>query len=52
MQNEVEEGKFREDLYYRLNVFSIEIPALRDRISDIPILANHFLALFKEKMNK
>ncbi|ULQ51213.1 sigma-54-dependent transcriptional regulator [Flavihumibacter fluvii] len=52
LQNEVKEGKFREDLYYRLNVFSIEIPALRDRISDIPILANHFLALFNEKMNK
>ncbi|MBZ5858616.1 sigma-54-dependent transcriptional regulator [Flavihumibacter profundi] len=52
LQQEVEEGKFREDLFYRLNVFSIEIPSLRDRISDIPLLANHFLALFNEKMNK
>jgi DNA-binding NtrC family response regulator len=39
----VREGQFREDLYYRLNVVSIEMPALRDRPSDIPALASHFL---------
>jgi len=39
----VEEGKFREDLYFRINVISIEIPPLRDRKEDIPLLVNHFL---------
>lgn len=49
---DVLQGKFREDLFYRLNVFSIEIPSLRDRPTDIPLLANHFLAMFCEKLNK
>lgn len=40
----VVEGKFRQDLYYRINVINIELPALRERISDIPMLAKHFLA--------
>ncbi len=40
---EVESGKFREDLFYRLNAFTIVLPSLRDRKSDIPILAKHFL---------
>ena len=39
----VQQGKFREDLYYRINVFPIHIPLLRDRIDDIPLLANYFL---------
>jgi DNA-binding NtrC family response regulator len=39
----VAEGKFRQDLYYRINVINIELPALRERISDIPTLAKHFL---------
>jgi len=39
----VAEGRFRQDLYYRVNVINIELPALRDRISDIPLLAAHFL---------
>ncbi len=43
--NLIEEGKFREDLYYRINVVPIELPPLRDRASDIPALAKHFLNL-------
>jgi DNA-binding NtrC family response regulator len=39
----VSEGRFRQDLFYRINVINIELPALRDRISDIPLLAEHFL---------
>ncbi len=46
LQQEVSEGKFREDLYYRLNVFEIALPALRDRKKDIPALAQYYLQLF------
>ena len=52
IQSEVAEGKFREDLFYRLNVFTIDIPPLRDRKKDIPMLASHFVRLFAAKMNK
>ncbi len=43
LMGRVREGKFREDLYYRLNVISIDVPALRERIEDLPLLAAHFL---------
>ncbi|RPJ80361.1 MAG: sigma-54-dependent Fis family transcriptional regulator, partial [Deltaproteobacteria bacterium] len=48
----VNKGKFREDLFYRLNVVLLEVPALRNRGDDIPLLAVHFLTLFSEKNRK
>ena len=48
----VKEGRFREDFYYQLNVFSIAVPPLRQRGSDIPLLANHFLRDLAKGMNK
>ena len=52
LQDEIKEGKFREDLFYRLNVFTITLPALRNRKKDIPELAAHFLNVFTQKTNQ
>jgi two-component system response regulator HydG len=46
---EIEAGKFREDLYYRLNVVQVSVPPLRDRGEDIALLADHFLKIYAEK---
>jgi len=48
----VKEGRFREDLFYRLNVFHIHIPPLRERNEDVPVLARHFLTLYSSQMRK
>ena len=48
----IREGKFREDLFYRLNVVTITLPPLRERKDDIPLLANHFLQSFREQYSK
>jgi transcriptional regulator with GAF, ATPase, and Fis domain len=52
MIQHVKDGKFREDLYYRLNVFPIWVPPLKDRLDDVPDLARHFLARFAAEEGK
>jgi two-component system response regulator AtoC len=51
LEREIDRGTFRQDLYYRINVLKISLPALRDRASDIPILASYFFQLYNEKYN-
>ncbi|MBT3594422.1 MAG: sigma-54-dependent Fis family transcriptional regulator, partial [Verrucomicrobia bacterium] len=52
LSDEVEAGRFRKDLYYRMTPFTIHVPSLRDRLEDIPSLAEHFLAHFSSEMGR
>ncbi len=52
LKEEVEAGRFREDLYYRLNVINLRMPALRERTGDVPALARHFLSKYSEENSK
>jgi two-component system response regulator PilR (NtrC family) len=52
LRQEVEKGNFREDLFYRLNVIEIALPSLSERREDIPILANHFLEVYRMQMGR
>jgi DNA-binding NtrC family response regulator len=52
LEEAVKEGDLREDLYYRLNVFNIQLPSLKERTSDIPLMVDHFVRKFGTSMNK
>jgi formate hydrogenlyase transcriptional activator len=50
LEKEIEKGTFRPDLYYRLNIFPVSIPPLRERVEDIPLLVTHFLSKYQRKL--
>src|SRR5262249_1347414 len=52
LRDRIREGRFLEDLYYRLNDITVRVPALRERREDVPVLAQHFLAVFSRQMEK
>jgi transcriptional regulator with GAF, ATPase, and Fis domain len=52
LEAEVEAGQFRDDLYYRLNIFPIELPPLRERPGDVPLLAEHFCEMYASRTGK
>lgn len=52
LAEEISTGRFREDLFYRINIINIHLPPLRERMDDLPLLVNHFIESFNEKFNK
>lgn len=52
LSDEIKTGRFREDLFYRINVINVHLPPLRERMDDFPLIVNHFIELFNKKFNK